>query len=53
MTFAGEKELEEHGAVDHNFAEEESSVLRKGGDDEGPQEVKGAVQEGSRSMILF
>jgi hypothetical protein len=34
MTFAGEKALEEHGAAEHNFAKEESSVLRKAGDDE-------------------
>jgi hypothetical protein len=33
MTFAGEKELEEHGIAVHNFAEQESSLLRKAGNE--------------------
>jgi hypothetical protein len=34
MTFARQKELEEHGIAVHNFTEEESSLLRKAGREE-------------------
>jgi hypothetical protein len=31
MVFAKAKELEEHGVAAHNFAEQESSLLKKAG----------------------
>ncbi|MGI0047947.1 MAG: hypothetical protein ACREAW_00255 [Nitrososphaera sp.] len=34
MAFARAKELEEHGIAAHNFTEEESSLLRKAGQEE-------------------
>ena len=34
MTFAQQKELEEHEIAAHNFTEEESSLLRKAGQEE-------------------
>jgi hypothetical protein len=34
MTFATAEELEEHSIAAHNFAEQESSLLRKAGEEE-------------------
>lgn len=34
MIFARAEELEEHGVAVHNFAEQESSLLRKAGQEE-------------------
>jgi hypothetical protein len=34
MTFARQKELEERGIAVHNFTDEESSLLRKAGQEE-------------------
>jgi hypothetical protein len=34
MAFAKAGELEEHGAAVHNFAEQESSLLKKAGEEE-------------------
>ena len=34
MMFARDKDLEEHGIAMHNFAEGESSLLRKAGEEE-------------------
>ena len=34
MMFTGDKDLEEHGIAVHNFAEQESSLLKKAGEEE-------------------